>query len=223
MARLNWFALTAAVGLAYFLIRPDAQGDTNLEENDTNIGPKPTEDNVSRTPSVGELGTIDPTAQDVVGAFLYMIRASEHVFPDDVVNDAAYRTFYGGSRFSNLADHPVNTGEKKGIKLPDAFCKAAGLKPGCVSTAAGAYQIIRPTWNRLKAEYGLPDFSPRSQDAAAIYLLVESGAYDLIVSGDIEGAIKKASKIWASLPGNTYQQSPKSLAYAIDRFNEGLA
>jgi lysozyme len=223
MARLNWFALTAAVTLAYFLIRPDAQGDTNLEENDTNVGPKPTEDNVSRTPTVGELGIIDPENQDVVGAFLYMIRASEHVFPRDVANDAAYGIFYGGSRFRNFADHPVNTGEKRGVTLSDAICKAAGLRPGCVSTAAGAYQIIRPTWNRLKEKYGFPDFSPSSQDAAAIYLLLESGAYDLIVAGDIEGAIKKASKIWASLPGNTYQQSPKSLAYAIDRFNEGLA
>ncbi len=223
MAQLNWFALTAAVAVAYFLIRPDAQGDTNVEENDTNVGPKPTEDNVNRTPAVGDLGLVDPENQDVVGAFLYMIRASEHVFPRDVENDAAYGIFYGGSRFRNFADHPVNTGEKRGVPLSDAICKAAGLRPGCVSTAAGAYQIIRPTWNRLKSTYGLPDFSPASQDAAAIYLLLESGAYDLIVQGKIEEAIKKASKIWASLPGNTYQQSPKTLAYAIDRFNEGLA
>lgn len=223
MAQLNWFALVAAVSLAYFLIKPDAQGDTNEEENDTNIGPKPVEDNVSRTPSVGTLGIIDPNAQDVVGAFLYMIRASEHVYPRDVENDAAYGIFYGGSTFKNFADHPVNTGEKRGIPLPEAICKAAGLRPGCVSTAAGAYQIIRPTWNRLRDKYGFPDFGKDSQDAAAIYLLVESGAYDLLVAGDIEGAIKKASKIWASLPGNQYQQGPKSLAYAIDRFNEGLA
>jgi len=223
VAQLNWFALTAAVGIAYLLIRPDARGDTNEAENDTNIGPKPVEDNVSRTPTVGDLGIIDPENQDVVGAFLYMIRASEHVYPRDVENDAAYRIFYGGSTFRNLADHPVNTGEKRGIPLPDSICKNAGLRPGCVSTAAGAYQIIRPTWNRLKETYGLPDFSPNSQDAAAIYLLIESGAYDLIVAGQIEEAIKKASKIWASLPGNTYQQSPKSLAYALDRFNEGLA
>jgi lysozyme len=223
MARLNWFALTAAVTLAYFLIRPDAQGDTNVEENDTNVGPKPTEDNLSRTPSVGELGIVDPTSQDVVGAFLYMIRASEHVYPRDVVNDAAYSIFYGGSRFYDFKDHPVVTGEKRGVPLPEAVCKAAGLRAGCVSTAAGAYQIIRPTWIRLRDKYGLPDFGKDSQDAAAIYLLVESGAYDLLVAGDIEGAIKKASKIWASLPGNQYQQNPKSLAYAIDRFNEGLA
>jgi lysozyme len=223
MARLNWFALTAAVTLAYFLIRPDARGDTNVEENDTNVGPKPTEDNLSRTPSVGELGIVDPTSQDVVGAFLYMIRASEHVFPRDVVNDAAYSIFYGGSRFYDFKDHPVVTGEKRGVPLPETVCKAAGLRAGCVSTAAGAYQIIRPTWIRLRDKYGLPDFGKDSQDAAAIYLLVESGAYDLLVAGDIEGAIKKASKIWASLPGNQYQQNPKSLAYAIDRFNEGLA
>jgi lysozyme len=221
--RLNWIALTAAVGIAYFLIRPDARGDTNVEENDTNLGPREADENVSRTPSIGELNLVDPVNQDAVGAFLYMIRASEHVYPRDVLNDAAYNIFYGGSRFNDLSDHPTLTGEKRGIPLPDAICKSAGLKPGCVSTAAGAYQIIRPTWVRLKQTYGLPDFSKESQDAAAIYLLMESGALELIQQGRIEEAIRKASKIWASLPGNTYQQNPKSLAYALDRFNEGLA
>lgn len=224
MARnsLNWVALVAAISLSYLLIKPDARGDTSEEEQDTNLGPREADANVSRTPSVGDLGLVDLEAQDPVGAFLYMIRASEHVWPRDVNNDACYSIFYGGSRFRDFKDHPVNTGEKRGIPLPDAVCKNAGLRPGCVSTAAGAYQIIRPTWNRLKAEYGLPDFSPSSQDAAAIYLLMESGALELIQQGKIEEAIRKASKIWASLPGNTYQQNPKSLAYAIDRFNDGL-
>lgn len=223
MERLNWIALTAAVTLGYLLIRPDARGDTNISENDTNIGPREADENVSRTPSIGELNLVDPISQDAVGAFLYMIRASEHVYPRDVLNDAAYNIFYGGSRFNDLSDHPAITGEKRGVPLPDAICKAAGLRPGCVSTAAGAYQIIRPTWIRLKRTYGLPDFSKESQDAAAIYLLMESGALELIQQGRIEEAIRKSSKIWASLPGNTYQQNPKSLAYALDRFNEGLA
>jgi lysozyme len=162
----------------------------------------------------------DPQAN--LSAFLYMIRSTEHVYPRDVINDAAYSIFYGGSKFQSFRDHPVITGEKRGIPLPDAMCLAAGLKPGCVSTAAGAYQFIKPTWVRLRDRLKLPDFSPLSQDLAAVALLDEVGALDLIYAGDIEGAIYKSSKIWASLPGSTAQQNPKALSYALNRFEDGL-
>ena len=158
-----------------------------------------------------------------VKAFLYMLQSSEHAYPQDVNNGAAYGTFYGGSRFTDFSDHPVNTGEKVGVRLSDARCKASGFKPGCVSTAAGAYQFIKPTWDRIRAiAPRLPDFSPESQDAAAVRLLDSIGALELIQSGDIEAAIAKSSKTWASLPGSKAQQNPRQLAFVIDRFNEGL-
>jgi lysozyme len=75
--------------------------------------------------------------------------------------------------------------------------------------AKGAMQ---PLWN----------FSPASQDEAAVRLLDEIGATKLIQSGQIEDAIKVASKVWASLPGSKAQQNPKKLQYALDRFAEGL-
>ncbi len=163
------------------------------------------------------------TVDSRIAAFLYMIRASEHVFPRDVENDACYHIFYGGGYFSNMKDHPVITGEKVGIPLSDAVCAASGLGPGCVSTAAGAYQIIKPTWKRVREiTPRLTDFSAGSQDEAALRLLDECGALPLIESGDIEGAIKKASRLWASLPGSTAKQNPKKLQFALDRFTEGL-
>jgi lysozyme len=123
-----------------------------------------------------------------------------------------------------MTDHPVVTGELKGVPLPDHICQAAGLGAGCVSTAAGAYQIIRPTWNRVREiAPRLPDFSPASQDEAAIRILNEAGVIPLIQAGEIDSAIKKASKIWASLPYSQAQQNPKQLAYATDRYAEGLA
>lgn len=155
-----------------------------------------------------------------INAFLYMIRACEHRFPDDVTNDACYGIFYGGQRFDDLSEHPVISGELAPIPLPERFCKAAGLKSPCFSTAAGAYQFIRPTWARLRNKLDLPDFEQESQDLAAVELLKESGAYDLILDRDIEGAIRKASKIWASLPGSTAQQNPKAMQYALDRFRQ---
>jgi lysozyme len=223
-------ALLLAGLAAYLLLRPREAAALQVDaaSNDTSVIPSAAftnlDDNpVYSTPPVPpEVRAMnDPQAN--LSAFLYMIRSTEHVYPRDVVNDAAYSIFYGGSKFQNFADHPVVTGEKKGIPLPDAMCKAAGLKPGCVSTAAGAYQFIKPTWVRIRNKLGLSDFSPLSQDRAAVELLDEIGATDLIFAGDIEGAIHKASKIWASLPGSTAQQNPKALSYALNRFDDGLA
>lgn len=230
--RVNPGAAIAALVAAFLLLRPGraaaapaydpvtndiqnapSQADSNPDYNPTS-SPEVVMENI---PPVSDVGI--PAA---VAAFLYMIRASEHIYPRDVENDAAYRIFYGGAKFNDLSDHPVNTGEMKPIKLPDAMCRAAGRAPGCVTTAAGAYQIIRPTWNRARDALGLPDFSPDSQDKAAIFLLEESGAMELIGLGDIEGAIAKAAPVWASLPGSTAQQNPKKLAYALERYAEGL-
>jgi len=223
-------ALLFAGLAAWLLLRPrDAAAiQVDAAENDVSVVPSAAVSNLVTNP-IYNLAPISPEVQRMtdpqanLSAFLFMIRSTEHVYPRDVLNDAAYSIFYGGSKFQNFADHPVLTGEKKGVPLPDHFCTAAGLKPGCVSTAAGAYQLIKGTWKRLKERLNLPDFSPLSQDQAAVALLDEAGALDLIYAGDIEGAIKKASKIWASLPGSTAQQNPKALAYAMNRFDEGLA
>ena len=222
-------ALILAGLVAYLVFRPREAAALQVDEasNDTSVVPLAAQTNLVTNP----IYNLAPVAPEVtamnnpdqnISAFLFMIRSTEHVYPRDVINDAAYSIFYGGSKFSSFRDHPVITGEKKGVPLPDAMCKAAGLKPGCVSTAAGAYQLIKPTWVRLRDKLGLPDFSPASQDLAAVELLREAGALDLIQAGDIEGAIHKSSRIWASLPGSTAQQNPKALAYALNRFDEGL-
>lgn len=177
-------------------------------------------DNPDAVPLTNE-GVMMASLETNLNAFLYMIRSCEHRFPNDVTNDACYEIFYGGTRFADLSDHPVITGELAPVPLPEAMCKAAGLKSPCFSTAAGAYQFIRPTWKRLRDKLGLDDFGFASQDRAALELLVEGGIDDLIAEGQIEGAIRKASSIWASLPGNRYQQNPKAMRYALDRFAEG--
>lgn len=180
--------------------------------------------NADMTPTTGDQMFKSGSPEQNVSAFLRMLQSSEHVYPRDVDNGAAYSTFYGGSTFSNFADHPVNTGEKKGVRLSDAQCRASGFKPGCVSTAAGAYQFIRPTWDRIRAiAPRLPDFSPASQDAAAVRLLDSIGALRLIEAGDIAAAVEKSNKTWASLPGSKAQQNPRQLAFVVDRFNEGFA
>jgi muramidase (phage lysozyme) len=69
------------------------------------------------------------------------------------------------------------------------------------STAAGRYEIIWPTWRGLVADFHFPDFSPVSQDAAAIELIRQRRALDFIRSGRISDAIQACNQEWASFSG----------------------
>lgn len=102
----------------------------------------------------------------------------------------------------SLADHPAVTGEWKGEPLDSLGPRYAGK----ISTAAGAFQIIRPTWLAAKRALGLVDFSPESQRAAATWLIKGRGALPDIERGDLQAAVDKCSAEWASLPGSTSGQ-----------------
>lgn len=154
----------------------------------------------------------DMTAQANIAAFLRAIRPGE-----GTADRQGYQRYFGGGNFTSFADHPANLGWP-GVRLPDAMCANAGFGPGCVSTAAGAYQINRPTWNRLKDKLGLSDFSPASQDAAAIELITEKGALEDVKTGDIASAVDKVSGVWASLPGAGYGQNEVAMSAFADQF-----
>lgn len=130
-----------------------------------------------------------------VKAFLMAIRTGE-----GTTGPNGYRTHFGGSLFSSYADHP-----RKVI--------TAG---GYSSSAAGAYQFLTRTWDEVKAKLNLPDFSPASQDAAAVELIRRRGALEDVVAGRFATALHKCAPEWASLPtkaGKSYYGQPvKSLA-----------
>jgi len=84
-------------------------------------------------------------------------------------------------RFSDFSTHP-------------------GAGRGGRVTAAGLYQITRPTWREMSARMGLDDFSPATQDLVAVEILRTAGALDAILRGDLEAALDKASQRWAALP-----------------------
>jgi lysozyme len=128
-------------------------------------------------------------AQKNLKAFLIMIQYSEETLGKD-----AYRKLYGGGVFDDLSKHPNRPVSKWGI----------------TSTAAGAYQILNKTWQGLAQELKLPDFSPQSQDRAAIELIARRKALDDVLAGRFAQAINKCRKEWASLPGAGYNQSEKS-------------
>ena len=120
----------------------------------------------------------------------------------------------------SLADHPAVTGEWRGEPLSDAICAGAGFGPGCVSTAAGKYQIIKPTWLACKLALRLPDFSPASQDRACAWLIERRGAMPDLVAGRFAAAVKKMRKEWASLPAAGYGQGERSLEWLAARFEQ---
>ena len=141
-----------------------------------------------------------------LAAFLQAIRYGEGTSGAN-----GYATLCGGDLFDSYEAHPASRGWR-GLPLSDSMCAGAGYGPGCVSTAAGAYQINRPTWNRLQGSIGFGDFSPARQDAAAIQLIKEKGALADVQAGRIASAVNKCKKIWASLPGAGYGQHEVGMA-----------
>lgn len=192
------------------------------------VASEPPDQEADRLPSVVESAIVnvspstyiepdvsESTKQRNLAAFLAMIKFAEGT---DRRSDP-YRVCYGYAHtIRDLSDHPAVTGEWRGEKLPDGMCRAAGYGPGCVSTAAGAYQINRPTWLPLKRRLGLADFGPSSQDAAAVELIRQRGALNDVYAGRLADAVEKVAKVWASLPGAGYDQPERKLASLVTAY-----
>ncbi|MCX7997354.1 MAG: glycoside hydrolase family 104 protein [Acidobacteriota bacterium] len=143
-----------------------------------------------------------------IRAFLDMIAEAE---------GADYQTLVHHGRknkvLKELSRHPgIVVKEVKGRPIPKNLW----------STAAGRYQFLKRTWDRLARALNLPDFSPKSQDLAAIALLAEAKAIDPILRGDIQTAIYRARKIWASFPGAGYGQGERKMSQMIAWYNSSL-
>lgn len=109
-----------------------------------------------------------------------------------------YNVKYGGETFDDYSAHPgpfeVN---------------------GRTYSAAGKYQFLESTWNEHAGKLGLTDFSPHSQDLAAVSLLDEIGAIDQVMANNPMGAISIASERWDALP---YGVAPSGYG-GISRFS----
>ena len=136
------------------------------------------------------------------GAFLMMIRACEGTAGPD-----GYRMLFGGHIFDDMSQHP---------NVAVRFQQTDGT--WSYTTAAGAYQFLYRIWLSLIAKLGLHDFTPPSQDAGAIELVKEAGALGMVDGGDLQGAINRCSRIWASLPASFYPQPRRTFAFASQAY-----
>jgi hypothetical protein len=81
------------------------------------------------------------------------------------------------------------------------FSTHPGPGKGGVTTAAGLYQITKPTWHdHGETGMGLTDFTPETQDLIAVSILRRRGVIEKIEEGDIETGVSQASRQWAALP-----------------------
>jgi muramidase (phage lysozyme) len=117
--------------------------------------------------------------------------------------------------FSIYIDHPFASGRP---------AKVICTKPKRIaSTASGRYQLELKWWEAYKLMLHLNDFSPASQDAVAVRQIQERSAIDDIEKGDISMAIKACSNIWASFPGNDYEQpGGKNLTELVEHYQQFL-
>ncbi|MCU0988033.1 MAG: glycoside hydrolase family 104 protein [Xanthomonadales bacterium] len=127
-------------------------------------------------------------------AFLALLRHTE---------GAGYHTLFGGEQFESLADHPRHK-----------VTRMLGGRP-ITSSAAGAYQFLTTTWDECAKALHLEDFSERSQDLAALFLIDRRKALDFVIVGQWENAITACNREWASLPGSPYGQPTHSMSKCL--------
>jgi len=159
-------------------------------------------------------------------AFLSMVAACE-----GTDNAGGYQALYGSRpgalrTFASFADHPRIA---QRISDTDArWTSAAGrYQFMAVSPIPGGGFTRLDTWDRIRRKLGLPDFSPASQDAAALALIAERGALADVDAGRLLDAVRKCRAEWASLPGANYAgQGMRSQSFVIAAYQQaggGLA
>lgn len=114
--------------------------------------------------------------------------------------DENYNYIFTHATFESYADHPRKR------KCSGKLC----------SDAAGRYQFLSRTWDGLTGELGLTDFTPPSQEKAAVEIFRRAGAYTNVSKSNVyenfTAALGKLNGTWASLPGSPYGQPTHSTA-----------
>ena len=153
-----------------------------------------------------------------ISAFLDLVGQSEGTTTSKATHDDGYDIIVTGmnglNSFADYSAHPFAAG-----RPPIVVRTAPKLLE---STASGRYQITLPTWKNIAAARGLGTFSPQNQDLAAMELLSECHALDLITANNIAAAIEHCCETWASFPGNSYGQGGRTLEWLLEKYAQQL-
>lgn len=165
----------ALIGLVAIVATGDTVAPAATSEDDgTAYDPFATGDDVpSSIAGLYPDSTMNESSQ--INAFLAVIRQGE--------SSGNYGAYVGGGSFTDFSHHPA---------LPPT--NWPGI-PG-PSHACGGYQFEPGTWKECAAALNLVDFSPASQDAAAVFLLKRRGAYQAIVDGQVATACNLLRNEW---------------------------
>ncbi|HHH0339359.1 TPA: glycoside hydrolase family 104 protein [Yersinia enterocolitica] len=113
--------------------------------------------------------------------------------------NSGYNTMFGGDQFYDNSDHPRQLKE---------FTQTDGTKNK--TSAAGRYQFTSGSWDDAAKALNLTDFSPRSQDLAALFLIQRAGQLENVTNGNFADATSGLGGVWASLPSSNYAQPKRS-------------
>lgn len=140
-----------------------------------------------------------------VRAFLDTISSAEGTAT--LGDQEGYNIMFGNIPFESYDRHP-NFAQKVG---------------GTTTTAAGRYQITKPTYDDFANKLGITDFSPQSQDDIAIAILIQQNALDDVVNNNFDAAVNKLGNRWAALPSSIYGQPSRTYEYVRSAYDNALA
>lgn len=139
-------------------------------------------------------------------ALLNTIRYAEGTWREG--HPLGYRVLFGGSLVDSLDRHPNR------VMYTARYASAA----------AGAYQFMPFTWDRIVRAMGFRDFQPDAQDQGALFLIQRRGALALADQGALSPRlVALLAPEWASLPtlaGGSYYGQPVRRYADLRRFYE---
>ena len=151
---------------------------------------------------------------------------------EGLLNDPRVRAFLDTIAKAEGADYNTLVGStpKNPLTFSDFSRKPDWYNKALDSTASGRYQFLDKTWKDASSALGLTDFSPHSQDLAALWLAEfkknkdgsQRKAISTLLSGDTAGAITASRKEWASFPNAGYGQGERSMQWMLKTFQQSL-